>query len=145
MKKVIVAALLIVGITASAQEKEGRRAERENLTSEQKVDIQVKRLTKDLNLNDKQVQEVKALVSKEVEKREAKIAEMKELHTKEREKMKAQREADQAATSANMKKILTADQYAKWGKIRDERKERIKEKMGERREKRKSHDLPESK
>lgn len=145
MKKVIVAALLVVGITAFAQEKEGRRAGREKLTSEQKVDLQVKKLTKDLDLNEKQAKEVRALVTTEVAKREAKKAEIQELKTKKREEMKAQREANQAALSSDMKKILTADQYAKWEKNREERKANMKEKLAERKEKRKSKSLPESK
>ena len=145
MKKVIVAALLVVGMTAFAQEKEGRRAGREKLTTEQKVDFQVKKMTKDLDLNEKQVKDVSVLVTKEVEKREAKRAEMQNLKAEKRAEMKAQIEAEQVAVSADMKKILTAEQYAKWEKIRDERKENFKEKMAERREKRKSQDIPESK
>lgn len=145
MKKVIVAALLVVGMTAFAQEKEGRRAGREKLTTEQKVDFQVKKMTKDLDLNEKQAKDVSVLVTKEVEKREAKRAEMQNLKAKKRAEMKAQIEAEQVAVSADMKKILTAEQYAKWEKIRDERKENFKEKMAERREKRKSQDIPESK
>ena len=62
MKKLIVAALLVVGLTTYAQEKEGRRAGREKLTSEQKVELQVKKMTKDLNLNEKQTKDVRALV-----------------------------------------------------------------------------------
>ena len=145
MKKAIVAALLVVGMTAFAQEKEAGKVGREKLTSEQKVDLQVKRLTKDLDLNEKQAKDVRILVSKEVAKREAKRAELKELKEKKREEMKAQRQAEQAAVSAEMKKILTAEQYAKWEKAHQERKEHMKEKMGERKEKRKSRDLPESK
>ena len=145
MKKVIVAALLVVGMTAFAQEKEGRRAGREKLTAEQKVDFQVKKMTKDLDLNEKQVNEVKVLVTKEVQKREAKRTEMQNLKAKKRAEMKVQMEAEQVAISADMKKILTAEQYAKWEKIRDERKENFKEKVAERREKRKSQDIPESK
>ena len=145
MKKVIVAALLVVGMTAFAQEKEGRRAGREKLTTEQKVDFQVKKMTKDLDLNEKQAKDVSVLVTKEVEKREAKRAEMQNLKAKKRAEMKAQIEAEQVAVSADMKKMLTAEQYAKWEKIRDERKENFKEKMAERREKRKSQDIPESK
>ena len=145
MKKLFLVALLVVGLTAFAQEKEGIKAVRERLTPEQKVDFQVKKLTKDLNLNDKQANEVRALVTKEVEKREAKRAEKKELKAKKREEMKAQMQAEQAAVSADMKKILTPEQYTKWEKIRDERKENFKEKMSERREKRKAEELPESK
>ena len=145
MKKIIVAVLLVVGITAFAQEKKGRTAGREKLTAEQKVDFQVKKLTKDLDLNEKQSEQVKALVSKEVEKREAKRAEMDELKTKKREEMKAQRDADQTALQSEMKKILTADQYAKWEKGREERKEHMKEKMWERRKVKESNVLPDRK
>ena len=145
MKKVIVAALLVVGITAFAQEKDGKPAGREKLTTEQKVDFQVKRLTKDLDLNEKQAKDVRALVTKEVEKREARRAEMQEAKAKKGEEMKAQMDREQAAVSEDMKKVLTPEQFAKWEKIHEERKENFKEKMAERREKRKSQDLPQSK
>jgi len=128
MKKVIVAALLVVGLTTYAQEKEGRRAGREKLTLEQKVDLQVKKMTKDLNLNEKQTKDVRVLVAKQVKKREA---------------IKAQMQAEKEAVSVEMKKILTAEQYAKWEKNRDEKIENFKEKMNERKEKRKSQALPE--
>lgn len=145
MKKVFLVALLVVGLTAFAQEKEGRKAGREQLTTEQKVDFQVKKLTKDLNLNDKQAKELRVLVTKQVEKREAKKAELKELKAKKREDMKAQMQAEQEAVSADMKKILTPEQYTKWEKMREERKDNFKEKMAERRERRKAEELPESK
>jgi Spy/CpxP family protein refolding chaperone len=145
MKKLIVAALLVVGMTAFAQEKQGRTGGREKLTSEQKIDIQVKKMTKNLDLNEKQAKEVRVLVTKEVAKREAKRAEIQELKTKKSEEMNAQREANQTALSSDMKKILTPEQYAKWEKNREEKKESIKEKMAERKEKRKSKNLPESK
>lgn len=139
MKKVFLAVLLVVGITAFAQEKEGRsggrREGKEKLTTEQKVDFQVKKMTKDLGLNDKQANEVKAIVTKEVQKREAKRAEMKAVKEKERAEMKATMEKEHAAVSADMKKILTPEQFAKWEKNREERKEKMKERIMERREK----------
>ena len=128
MKKLIVAALLVVGLTTYAQEKEGRRAGKEKLTSEQKVNLQVKKMTKDLDLNEKQTKDVRALVTKQVEKREA---------------IKIQMKAEKEAVSVEMKKILTAEQYAKWEKNREEKIENFKEKMSERKEKRKSQALPE--
>ncbi len=129
MKKLFVAALLVVGITAFAQEKEATKGPIGKLTTEQKVDLQVKKLTKDLDLNEKQVKDVKVLVTKEVEKREAKRAEMKEMKDQKREDIKANMEKEQAAVSSEMKKILTPDQFAKWEKMRDERKASMKEKM----------------
>jgi Spy/CpxP family protein refolding chaperone len=128
MKKLIVAALLVVGLTTYAQEKEGRRSGKEKLTSEQKVNLQVKKMTKDLDLNEKQTKDVRALVTKQVEKREA---------------IKIQMQAEKEAVSVEMKKILTAEQYAKWEKNREEKIENFKEKMSERKEKRKSQALPE--
>ena len=128
MKKLIVAALLVVGLTTYAQEKEGRRAGKEKLTSEQKVNLQVKKMTKDLDLNEKQTKDVRALVTKQVEKRED---------------IKAQIQAEKEAVTVEMKKILTAEQYAKWEKNREEKIENFKEKMSERKEKRKSQALPE--
>jgi biopolymer transport protein ExbB/TolQ len=145
MKKVIVVALLIVGITAFAQEKEGLRAKKEKLTTEQKVDFQVKKLSKDLNLTVEQTKSVQDLVTNQVKKREAKRAEMKEIKEKKLAEMKAEMEKEQAAVSADMKKILTPEQFAKWGKIREEKKENFKEKLLKRREKINTKELLETK
>jgi protein CpxP len=134
MKKLFVAALLVVGITAFAQEKEVKRAGKERLTSEQKVDFQLKKMSKDLDLNEKQKEQVKALVSKQVEKREQKRKEMQDAKQKDRAAMKSQMQTEEAAVSSEMKKILTPEQFTKWEKIRDERKEKMKEKMAERKE-----------
>jgi Spy/CpxP family protein refolding chaperone len=143
MKKVILAALLVVGLTTYAQKKEGRRAGKEKLTLEQKVDIQVKKMTKDLDLNEKQTNDVRALVTKQIEKREAKRKEMEDFKIKKKEDLKAQMKAEKEAVSIEMKKILTAEQYAKWEKNREEKIENFKEKMSERKEKRKSQANPE--
>jgi protein CpxP len=143
MKKVILAALLVVGLTTYAQKKEGRRAGKEKLTLEQKVDIQVKKMTKDLDLNEKQTNDVRALVTKQIEKREAKRKEMEDFKIKKKEDLKVQMKAEKEAVSIEMKKILTAEQYAKWEKNREEKIENFKEKMSERKEKRKSQANPE--
>jgi Spy/CpxP family protein refolding chaperone len=128
MRNVFLALLLFVGITTLAQEKRGAK-----LTSEEKVDLQVKRMTRDLSLNEKQVKEVRAIVAKEVEKRDAKRTEVKEQKSKKREEMKSKMQEEQAALAADMKKILTAEQYTKWEKQREEKKSKLKERMGERR------------
>lgn len=134
MKKLFVAALLVVGITAFAQEREARKG-KERLTTEQKVDLQVKKMSTDLNLNDKQKEQIKSLVTKQVEKREQKRKELQESKKQDRAQMKAQMEANQAATSAEMKKILTPEQFTKWEKLREEKKDKMKERMMERKEK----------
>jgi Spy/CpxP family protein refolding chaperone len=148
MKKLVVAFLLIVGITAMAQEKEMKRPNGDkfaSLTPEQKVEYQVKKMSKDLSLNDKQVKEVKALVTKEVEKRNAIIAEMKALQAKQRIEMKAKIDEEYAAMSNEMRKILTSEQFTKWEKIHEERREKMKEKMKEKRENKKINAIPDEK
>lgn len=135
MKKLVLAALLVVGLTAFAQEKQGRRAGKESLTSDEKVNIQVKRMTKDLNLNEKQVTDVRALVAKQVQKREDMKTELKAIKEKQRTELKAKMEKEQAAVSAEFKKILTPEQYAQWEKNREEKKDKMKERVIERREK----------
>ncbi|MFM2213616.1 MAG: hypothetical protein RL427_879 [Bacteroidota bacterium] len=137
MKKVFLAIVLVLGLTTFAQEKEGKKGNREKLTPEQRVDLQVKRMTKDLDLNEKQVAELRTLVTKQEEKREAKRAEIKEKRDKnaaKREEVKAAMEKERAESDAEMKKILTPDQYSKWVKIREERKATLKGKLMERRE-----------
>ncbi|MFN7674548.1 hypothetical protein [Flavobacterium sp.] len=148
MKKLVVAFLLIVGITAMAQEKEMKRPNGDkfaSLTPEQKVEYQVKKMSKDLSLNDKQVKEVKALVTKEVEKRNAIKAEMKALQAKQRIEMKAKIDEEYAAMSNEMRKILTSEQFTKWEKIHEERREKMKEKMKEKRENKKINAIPDEK
>jgi Spy/CpxP family protein refolding chaperone len=135
MKKLVLAALLVVGLTAFAQEKQGKRAGKESLTPDEKVNIQVKRITKDLNLSEKQATEVRALVTKQVQKREEMKAELKTIKEKQRTELKAKMEKEQVAVSAEYKKILTPEQYAQWEKNRAEKKDKMKERVIERREK----------
>jgi Spy/CpxP family protein refolding chaperone len=102
-------------------------------------------MSKDLSLNDKQVKEVKALVTKEVEKRNAIKAEMKALQAKQRIEMKAKIDEEYAAMSNEMRKILTSEQFTKWEKIHEERREKMKEKMKEKRENKKINAIPDEK
>lgn len=129
MKKLILAVMLFVGITTFAQQ---RKAGKERLTSEEKVDLQVKRMTKELSLDEKQAKEVRAIVTKEVAKRETKRAEVKEQKDKKREEIKAEMQKEQAAFSADIKKVLTPEQYAKWEKNREDKKAKLKDRMKER-------------
>ena len=129
------AVALVVGLTTFAQQRDGKRADREKLTTDQKVELQVKKMNKDLNLNEKQTEQVKAVVTKQVQKRESKKAEMQQVKDKNRAQMKAQMETEQAAVTSEMKKILTPEQFTKWEKNREDKIEKMKEKRAERREK----------
>lgn len=143
MKKLFIIGLLSISLLSFAQGKKGSKRDRENPTSEQKVDQQVKRLTNELSLNEKQVKEIRIIIEKEVAKREDKKSEMVALRDQKKqerkefsENRKTQLQAEQVKVSAEMKNILTPEQFTKWEKMKAERKDNRKEKMGERKEKR---------
>lgn len=136
MKKVILAVLLVVGMTAFAQGKKGKFQDREKLAPEQKVEKQVEKMTTDLSLNDKQAAQIKALLTKESVERESKRAEMQAKRAEgtkpsqeERAAMKEKMDEKINDHKAEMKKILTADQYAKWEKNMEQRKEKMQDRM----------------
>jgi hypothetical protein len=130
MKKVFVALVLIVGMTTFAQKREPQR---EKLTPEQRVELQVKKMKLDLDLNDKQAMEIKKLMAEHSKKREAKRAEHNAQKAKnvkptadEMYLMKSQMLDEQIAMKSEIKKVLTPEQYAKWDIIHAKRKTQAK-------------------
>jgi protein CpxP len=139
MKKVFLAALLVVGMTTIAQEKKAERPEKERMSSEQQVALRVKKMKLDLDLNDKQVVEVKKLVIEQVQKREVKRAEFEAKKAAERKRnmdekfeLKTKMLDEQTAQKAEMKKILNPEQFAKWENIQSERDEKKRDRMDRR-------------
>jgi protein CpxP len=138
MKKVFLAALLVVSLTTFAQEgrKPGsKRAEMEKMTSEERSELRLKRLTEILKLNEKQQKEVGVILVEQQQKREKALAEfksMKEKGTKptaeDRASRAKQRQEDQKATTEKLHKILTPEQMKKWSEIKERNKERMSEK-----------------
>ena len=137
MKKLIVAAMLVVGMTTFAQDKKERpkRAQMEKMTPEQRQQKHLDRLTKELTLDAKQ----QVAVGKILTEKSAKAQDMKaqkdtrkasgdKMTTEERTAFKNAMQAEKADTEAKMKAVLSADQYQKWLDIREENKEKMKEK-----------------
>lgn len=120
MKKLIVATMLVVGISTFAQvEKKENDAEEliEKVSPEKKVEMVLKRMTKQLKLNEAQQKEMKVIITEQ----EAKRAEGNFNPSKE----------DRMAMNEKITKILNPDQKATWDKIQEERKEKMREKMRE--------------
>jgi hypothetical protein len=139
MKKVFLAVLMLVGITTLAQEKMEKR---QRLTPEQQVELQAKKMKLDLDLNDKQVTEVKKVLLEQAKKRKAKKeefqtkkADSKKPTSDEVYAMKNEMLDEQIAHKAEMKKILTPEQYKKWEENREEGKNRMKKHFEKRKEK----------
>ena len=134
MKKLIVAAILLVGLSTFAQEqpKNTRREKSEQMTPEQKSVLRLKKLTLDLSLNTSQQKEMSKIVTEMETKRETSKAERlanNEAKTKptkdELFAMQTKHLDEQIATKERVKKILDANQFQKWEKMQDKRKEKM--------------------
>ncbi|MEO7976724.1 hypothetical protein [Flavobacterium sp.] len=145
MKKLFIAALLLVGIASFAQDgdmdKKPAREQRERLTPEQRNEKQLKKITTELNLNTAQQEQVKLFIAERSAKseklREARKGQ-KESGTKlsadQKEAFKKEMIAEKETTDAKMKGILTTDQYSKWKANQEENKDKMRERIKERRD-----------
>ena len=129
MKKFALMALLSIGAIGFAQERMGGR---ERMTPEQRTEMRVQRLTKELSLNDKQQKEVKDLFALQAADMEKMRAENKDKKDANREAMKQKMTSQREAQDAKMKSILTADQYKKYTELQKKDMDRMKQ-MSERR------------
>ena len=129
MKKLFIAALLMVGMASSAQEKsESEKPKMEKLTAAQRNELHLKKLTLDLDLNANQQKEMQKIIAEQSAKRETAMAERKaksdskKLTAEERFAKKSQLLDEQIANKQKVKKILTAEQYAKWETLRENKR-----------------------
>ncbi|MBQ4915802.1 hypothetical protein J8L85_15205 [Maribacter sp. MMG018] len=146
MKKLIMIAVLLTGMTAMAQRhdmKEGRKSAKD-LTAEQIATLQTKRMTLALDLTDAQQAKMKTLLTKDAEERKAKMEELKakrkndeKLTAEEKYAMQNERLDKQIAHKKAIKSILSDEQYAKWEKMQKRRGMDKKEKKKRGREARK--------
>ncbi|REC60416.1 hypothetical protein DRF65_21405 [Chryseobacterium pennae] len=134
MKKLVLA-IAFIGIgsfamaqQATLQDKEARRAEMQQ-KMQQKEQEHLAQMQKDLNLNASQVTQVKALHEKRKAEMKADFAKNKEVRQAKMEEMKAKR----AQMDADMKKILTPEQYDKWQVDRKAKMEQKRMAMKDRR------------
>jgi hypothetical protein len=142
MKKVFIVAVLAIGLHSFAQDRKERlsRERMEQMTPEQRSQLLVKKMTLDLDLNAKQQEQVGKIMAEQATKREAMKAEHKakmEEAKANRFEMKNKMLDEQIEMKNKMKSILSADQLAKWESRREKNKEKMSERMGEWREKRK--------
>ena len=139
MKKLIIAALLVVGISAFAQDRKeiGNRPnkpEMEKMSPEQRTELMVKKMTLDLDLNAKQQEQVKQIIAEQGAKREAMRAERmakKEDETKQKSQdqfaMKNKMLDEQIVVQNKMKSILTPAQFEKWNSQKEKRQGKFQE------------------
>jgi len=134
MKKLIIAALLVVSVSAFAQEqaKPEGKPKREKQTPEQRSQAQLDKLTKELTLNPQQQEQIKPILAEQNAKLEAFRAERmggnaKELSASERDALRTKRQEDKKATDAKLQTILTPEQFKKMKEIEKANMDRMRE------------------
>lgn len=133
MKKTLLIVLVIVSLSgAYAQERTTEKPRRERMTIEQRNQLQLKRMTANLDLTPSQQKEMAVIIADQNSKREAKIAEIKankeakkQLTADERFKMENEKLDAQMEHKAKMKKILNKEQFEKWEKNQKKRNEKM--------------------
>lgn len=148
MKKVIVVLIFMVGMTAMAQQ--GERQHRDGMhqmTPEQTATLKTKKMTLALDLTDAQQKQIQSLNLENaktrkatMEKRKAKKGdgESKKPTSDERYALKNERLDKMIAHKADMKDILSPEQYGKWEKM-SQQKGKHQKRKGENDKKQKRH------
>lgn len=128
MKKTLVLVMLLAGATVMAQEgrKNHQREAMKDLTPEQIATLHTKKMTLALDLSDTQQKQVQALNLENAKLRKAKMEERKARKesgdskkptSEERYELQLERLDNQIAHKAEIKAILSPEQYEKWEKL----------------------------
>ncbi|MBP6039543.1 MAG: hypothetical protein KA523_05020 [Flavobacterium sp.] len=138
MKKLIVTIVLVISSLSFAQEKS-------KLSPEQQTELQVKKMTLDLDLDANQQKEIRKILLENAKKREAKKMALKEKMAKgqkptsdERFEMKSKMLDDKIKHKAQLKKILKPEQFQKWEQNQENRTKNLNQKRKNSKEKRKA-------
>lgn len=133
MKKLVLAAMLFgMGTFVMAQQTEKRMqmkdpAEMQKMKDQRQKD-HLDQMKKELNLSDAQVQKIKSVQDQHFAERRAEMQKNQEVRKQKMAEMKERR----AEHDAEMKQILTPEQYQTWQKNKEqkmkERKDKFKEK-----------------
>lgn len=125
MKKILFLAttvLMFLAFSVNAQQ----RGPRERLTPEQQATRMVERLNQELKLTDKQQTELKTWFTDSFKKRN----EAFEKNRENREAMRSQMQKDREATEAELKKVLTEEQYKTY-KANEEKRQKERQQRGQ--------------
>lgn len=122
MKKLFVIALLALGISGVAQEKQARKkSERPEMTVSQKNQLRVKKLALELDLTSQQQKEIAQIIEKKQQERATMMSNLKKTKTEkkqitadERFRMRNEMLDRRIAHKAEMRKVLNKEQYANW-------------------------------
>ncbi len=141
-KKLIIAALLVIGISSFAQEtqpekKSNRGQQRERMSPEQRNQALLDRMTTELKLDASQQEQIKPILAEQTAKLQAMRdqrmgSNAKELSNDERKALMQKRNEEKTATEAKLKTILTPQQFKKMKENEEANREKMREARGNR-------------
>lgn len=136
MKKIASILVLVFAFTITTQAQKKRKQERPQLTTEQKVDLAVKKMALNLDLSAAQQNKIKPLIAQKmanhksmIEKRRALRKADKKPTSDEIYEMRSKQLDNQIAMKKEMKNILNKDQFEKFEKMNKGRKMKFARKM----------------
>lgn len=131
MKKTLLT-LLAAGITTISLAQDAKKMDR--MTVEQRNELHLKKMSIDLDLNEKQQKEIAKVIAEESQKREAKRAEFKankeagkKISAQERFEMKNKMLDEQKERKDKMRKILNEKQFDKWEANQKENRHKMRQ------------------
>lgn len=128
MKNLIIAGLLVLSTLAFAQDnKQKRERMGERISTEERVDKRLEKMTSELNLTDDQVKKIKPLLEEQATKRKRIMAEREKAMAERQENLEKMNE-EMRAMDSKLKEILTPEQFEKLQANRQDKREDFKEK-----------------
>ncbi len=126
MKRIAFLAITVFMFLAFAVNAQ-QRGPREKMTPEQQANRMVERLNKELTLNEQQQKDLKTWFTTSFKQREENMKKGQDNREAMREQMKKEREA----TDAQLKKVLTEDQYKTYKANQEKRMKEWQQKGGQ--------------
>ncbi len=126
VKKSIIFMLVSLFVVSISAQEQGKR---QKMTAEERATKQTEMMTKQLTLTADQQTKIQAINLKYAQQMDANMQKAKENEVKDREAMKAQMKTQMDAKDAEMKQVLTSDQYKQWEEKKQEMKGKMDKKM----------------
>lgn len=125
MKKIVFSAAFVVMATFAMAQQTPMMNKKDPAEMEQKRQEKLKMMQAELNLTSAQVAQIKALQDKKMAERKQNASQMQEQRKAKMEAMKARQEE----WNAEMRKILTPEQYQKWETKKQQNMQNKRQKM----------------
>lgn len=136
MKKILITALVVMSLSTFAQEthseKTTKKEKREKMSPEQRNQFLLDKMTKELNLDAQQQEQIKPILAEQNAKmhemrEQGMIGNFKELSKEERKALMQKRNEEKTTLDNKLKTILTPTQFKQMKEIETANKEKMRE------------------